>query len=95
MRGGVPMEGTTHHVESRRANELKAAGSPPTDPQGLVEFSCECARSDCERSVRMPLDVYRRVLVAGNQFVLQTGHHASTSYRTIISIGLTSIEESV
>jgi hypothetical protein len=88
------MEATTvSHVERRRDNKLKAAGSPEADPQGLVEFVCECAKDDCERPVRVPLYVYQRILAAGDQFLLQTGHHATPKYRTIVSAGLMSIEE--
>jgi hypothetical protein len=89
------MEGMTHHVTRRQENESMAAGSPPTDDQGLVEFRCECSKSDCERSVRVPLYVYHRILESGDQFLLQAGHHASPHYRTIVSVGLMSIEERV
>lgn len=78
----------------RSANERKAAGnSPATDPQGLVEFACECAKADCERSVKVPLYVYRRMVEAGDQYLLQAGHHAFTRYRTIVTLGLMRIEE--
>ena len=78
----------------RRANERKAAGtSPATDPQGLVEFACECNRVDCERSVKVPLYVYRRMVEADDQYLLQAGHHAFATYRTIVTIGLMRIEE--
>ena len=86
-------QGIAMRTARREANERKAAAKPKTDPQGLVEFECECTRSDCERTVRVPLYVYRRVLDAGNQYVLQTGHHASPRHRTIVSFGVTSIEE--
>ena len=89
------MDGADHHVARRRENEKKAAGDPATDPQGLVEFGCECSRSECERSVKVPLYVYRRILEAGNQSLLQAGHHASTQYRTNVSVGLMRIEERV
>lgn len=89
------MEGTAHHVARRRENKRKAAGNPETDAQGLVEFGCECARSDCERLVKVPLYVYRRILEAGNQSLLQAGHHASPRYRTIVSVGVMRIEERV
>ena len=59
------MDGMTHRVTRRHENESKAAGSPLTDPQGLVEFGCECSKFDCERSVRVPLYVYRRILESG------------------------------
>ncbi len=88
------MDGT-HHVERRRENAHKAEKSPATDTQGLVEFRCECAKDDCERVVKVPLYVYRRILESENQSLLQAGHHASPSYRTIVSIGLMSIEERV
>ncbi len=88
--------GIAHRVAQRRANQQKAAEvSPVTDAQGLVEFACECRKVDCERSVRVPLYVYRRVLEAGNQYLLQAGHHAFTSYRTIVTAGLMRIEERV
>lgn len=89
------MDGMQHHVVRRRENERKAATGPQSDDQGLVEFVCECTRSDCERSVRVPLYVYRRILESGDQFLLQTGHHASPRYRTIVSVGLMSVEERV
>jgi hypothetical protein len=89
-------EGIAHRVAQRRKNERAAAASnPPTDSQGLVEFGCECARSDCERMVKVPLYVYRRMVEAGDQYLLQAGHHAYDRYRTIISIGLVRIEERV
>jgi len=78
----------------RRANERKAAGAnPATDPQGLVEFACECSKVECERSVKVPLYVYQRMVESGDQYLLQAGHHAFPSYRTIVSIGLMRIEE--
>ena len=87
-------EGIAHRVEMRSANELKAAEADPgTDAQGLVEFACECKRADCDRLVRVPLYVYRRMVETGNQYLLQAGHHAFTSYRTIVSVGLMRIEE--
>jgi hypothetical protein len=89
------MDGPDHHSLRRGENERKAARDPAPDPQGLVEFACECTNSDCERSVKVPLYVYRRILAAGNQSLLQAGHHAFPSYRTIVSIGLMSIEERV
>lgn len=78
----------------RSSNERKAAGvSPTTDLQGLVEFSCECSRADCERTVKVPLYVYRRIVESGEQYLLQAGHHAFPQYRTIVSIGMMRIEE--
>ncbi len=90
--GASRMESRT--VSSQRnANRLKStAADIPTDAQGLVEFACECASADCERSLRVPLDVYRR-MVAADQYLLQAGHHAFTNYRTILSAGLMRIEE--
>jgi hypothetical protein len=89
------MEELALHVARRHENERKAARSPAEDAQGLVEFGCECVRTDCERSVRVPLYVYRRILEADNQCLVQAGHHAFTSYRTIVAFGLLSIEERV
>jgi len=60
--------------------------------QGLVELACECTKEDCERSVKVPLYVYRRMQDA-DQYLLQAGHHAFPQYRTIVSIGLMRIEE--
>ena len=87
------MDGMAHHDARRRENESKAAGSPQSDPQGLVEFGCECSKSDCERSVKVPLYVYQRILESGSQCLLQAGHHAFPHYRTIVSVGLMRIEE--
>jgi hypothetical protein len=87
-------EGIAHRIERRDANARKARDvSPVTDAQGLVELACECNRGDCERSVRVPLYVYRRMLDSGDQYLLQAGHHAFTTYRTIVSVGLMRIEE--
>ncbi len=86
--------GVAHRVAQRRANKAKAATADPvTDSQGLVEFACECTRTDCERSVMVPLYVYRRLIEAGDQYLLQAGHHAFASYRTIVTVGLMRIEE--
>jgi hypothetical protein len=87
-------EGIAHRVARRQANERKAVEkSPLTDEQGLVEFGCECQKIDCERSVKVPLYVYRRMMEAGDQYLLQAGHHAFPSYRTIVTLGLMRIEE--
>jgi hypothetical protein len=92
----VAQEGIAHRVERRRENELTAnAADPETDAQGLVEFGCECTRPDCERSIKVPLYVYKRMLEAGDQYLLQAGHHAFPSYRTIVTLGLMRIEERV
>jgi hypothetical protein len=88
-------EGVAFRTARRAANEKKASGAPAKDAQRLVEFACECVNGSCERSVRVPLYVYERVLESGNQYLLQTGHHASGRYRTIVSFGLTSIEEQI
>lgn len=86
-------DGVAHRVARRGENRRKADElEPETDAQGLVEFACECTRADCERSVRVPLYVYRR-LVDDGQYLLQAGHHAFATYRTIVSVGLMRIEE--
>ena len=64
------------------------------DTQSLVELACECTKVDCERLVKVPLYVYRRMLES-DQYLLQAGHHAFPQYRTIISIGLMRIEERI
>lgn len=86
-------EGVAHRVWARRSNEAVAATEAKPDAQGLVEFRCECARADCERTIRTPLYVYRRMVEAGDQYLVQAGHHAFERHRTIISSGLTRIEE--
>ena len=85
-------EGTSHRVAQRSANRATAAADPTGDAQGLVELGCECMRADCERVVKVPLEVYRRMLDA-DQYLLQAGHHAFARYRTIVTIGLMRIEE--
>jgi hypothetical protein len=87
-------EGLAVRDTRRSANERKAA-APTKDAMRLVELECECVNADCERSVRVPLYVYRRILEAHHQYVLQTGHHASPRYRTIVAFGTTSIEEQI
>jgi len=87
-------EGDAHRDARRTANERRAAtASTPTDAQGLVELACECTKPDCERLVKVPLYVYQRMLAAGDQYLLQAGHHAFARYRTIVTIGLMRIEE--
>jgi hypothetical protein len=86
-------DGVAHRVARRDENRRKAGErAPETDAQGLVELACECARADCERSVRVPLYVYRRLAEDG-QYLLQAGHHAFPDYRTIVSVGQIRIEE--
>jgi len=86
-------EGIAHRVSRRDANKRKSSeANPSSDAQGLIEFACECTRADCERTVRVPLYVYRR-MVDADQYLLQAGHHAFTNYRTILSVGLMRIEE--
>jgi hypothetical protein len=93
MRLDAAHEGIAHRVERRGANRQKAAElNPVIDAQGLVEFACECKKVDCERTVRVPLYVYRRMLES-DQYLLQAGHHAFASYRTIMQLGLMRIEE--
>jgi len=91
---GLTEDGLANQVSRRKANERKAAGSSAaTDTQGLVEFACECNKADCEKSVRVPMYVYRRMVDAGDQYLLQAGHHAFATYRTIVTVGLMRIEE--
>ena len=88
-------EGVEHRVARRDANKRASSALQPTsDARDLVELACECTRADCERSVKVPLYVYRRMLDA-DQYLLQAGHHAFPRYRTIISVGLMRIEERV
>jgi hypothetical protein len=79
----------------RSANQRKVAAAPVKDGERLFEFECECVNADCERTLRVPLYVYRRILDSGNQYLLQTGHHASSRYRTIVAFGLMTIEEQI
>lgn len=87
-------EGTAHRTAAQRSNrKLAQARNPETDDQGLVAFACECTKPDCDRSVRVPLYVYQRVLDSGNQCLVQAGHHAFARNRTIVTRGLMRIEE--
>ena len=85
-------EGVSHRVARRASNRKTSTTQPKADGQGLVELACECTREDCERAVKVPLYVYRRMQDA-DQYLLQAGHHAFAQYRTIVSIGLMRIEE--
>ena len=85
-------EGVSHRVAQRAANRKTATSNPSADAQGLVELACECTKVDCERLVKVPLEVYRR-MVDADQYLLQAGHHAFARYRTIVSIGMMRIEE--
>jgi hypothetical protein len=87
-------DGVEHRLARRQSNERKAsATSTAADAQGLVEFGCECIVGDCDRSVRVPLYVYRRILEARDQYLVQAAHHAFPRYRTIVTSGLMRIEE--
>jgi hypothetical protein len=88
-------DGNAHRVERRRENESKASELSSEDAQQLVDFACECKSADCERTVIVPLYVYRRIVDADDQYLLRAGHHAFASYRTILEIGLTRIETRV
>ena len=90
---GSEQDGISHRVARRTANRRTvAAEKPRVDAQGLVELACECNQFDCERTVKVPLYVYQRMLDA-DPYLLQAGHHAFPQYRTIISVGLMRIEE--
>jgi hypothetical protein len=86
-------EGISHRVAQRAANRELVSTNPTVDAQGLVELACECTRADCDRLVKVPLDVYARVVEA-DHYLLQAGHHAFARYRTIVTIGMMRIEES-
>jgi hypothetical protein len=89
----TPDDGVAHRATRRRSNrETADRRSTKTDAQDLLELACECMRDDCERSVKVPPEVYRRMLDA-DQYLLQAGHHAFARYRTIISVGQMRIEE--
>lgn len=88
-------EGFLLRAARRSTNRRKAAAAPAADAQRVLEFACECVNGKCERSVRVPLYVYERILEADGQYLLQTGHHASPRYRTIVAFGVTTIEEQI
>ena len=86
-------EGIAHRVAQRDANKHKSSTTKAsTDAHNLIEFACECTNTDCERTVRVPLDVYSR-MVEADHYLLQAGHHAFTNYRTVISLGHMRVEE--
>ena len=89
-----PPTTTEWRIASPAGDRIENGGPPSTktDAQGLLELACECIRDDCERFVKVPPDVYRRILDA-DQYLLQAGHHAFARYRTIISVGQMRIEE--
>jgi hypothetical protein len=88
-------EGLTFRAARRSANRRKAAAAPGKDAQNLLDFEWECVNGSCERWLRVPLYVYERVLEAEGQYLLQTGHHASPRYRTIVPFAVTTIEEQI
>jgi len=88
-----PEEGLAFRAARRQANQLKARTLPKNGAGDLVELACECLNGACEHSVRVPLYVYLRILEAGRQYLLHTGHHASPRYRTIVTFGTMTIEE--
>jgi hypothetical protein len=91
-RAATEQDGISHRVAQRAANRKTATSNPKADAQGLVELACECTKADCDRLVKVPLNVYGRILEA-DQYLLQAGHHAFARYRTIVSVGMMRIEE--
>jgi len=91
-RTATDQEGISHRVAQRAANRKLATSNPKPDAQGLVELACECLRSDCDRLVKVPLDVYARILEA-DHYARQAGHRAVARYRSLVSLGLMRIEE--
>jgi hypothetical protein len=88
------VRGEAHRVARRRANERKLSTlRNAKDADALVEFDCECMSDECDRQVKVPLYVYRRLVEAGTQYLVQAAHHAFPRHRTIVSIGLMRIEE--
>lgn len=85
-------EGLLYRAMRRAANKQTAAAHAK-DAERLVEFVCECRDRACERTIRVPHYVYCRILEAGDQYLLQMGHHASARYRTIVAFGVMAIEE--
>ena len=90
-RVATEQEGIMHRV-ARRDDNRRTSAATGAEVDTLIELSCECTKADCDRMVKVPLYVYRRMLDA-DQFLLQAGHHAFPQYRTIISVGLMRIEE--
>jgi hypothetical protein len=88
-------EGLAFCAARRQANQRKIAALPAKKSHDLVELACECLNGGCEQSVRVPLYVCHRVLEAGDQYLLHTGHHASPRYRTIVTFGTMTIEEQI
>jgi hypothetical protein len=43
-------------------------------PDKALEFRCECGRPECDTSVSMPVDAYRRMRSDNDRFVLVPGH---------------------
>ena|ERR1051326_943198 len=43
-------------------------------PGEVLEFRCECGRTECDSSVSMPADAYRRMRSDNDRFVLVPGH---------------------
>lgn len=85
--------GIAHRTARRAANaRATAVARPSASADRLVELGCECTSVECDRTVTVPVDVYRRMLDA-DQYLLRPGHHAFARYRTIISVGLLRIEE--
>jgi hypothetical protein len=84
----------SYRTARRGANRTTLTRTEQKSPgaQSLIELACECMRADCQRTVRVPVDVYARML-DGDQYLLQAGHHAFERYRTIVTVGLMSIEE--
>lgn len=88
-------EGERFRAARRNANERKVAAAPIKDANRLLELECECTDPSCDRVLRIPLYVYERIVEAEGQYLLQTGHHASRRYRTIVAFGVTAIEEQI
>jgi hypothetical protein len=60
---------------NERVRELKSELSDP-DPDALIDFICECGRSDCVEQVQLAISEYERVRAEPEHFVLKPGHEA-------------------
>lgn len=58
----------------REVNEAIARGLWPGEEDRMVAFRCECARLDCNQSVRLRLSEYEHVRAHSRRFVLCKGH---------------------
>jgi hypothetical protein len=67
---------------NERVRELKSELAD-AGPGTLIEFMCECGRSDCVEQVQLTISEYERVRAEPEHFLLKPGHELADVERVL------------